>query len=299
MSRDLQLPARFFGETMKLLHAAALTLALSPLAHSQTMPKRPLQNRPTTRRTLAKPRPAPAPFANVSLTGRRTDWQKTPLVETFWGGLVTIENGTLLFTFLDGRVVPTSGIQGEFPNAIDMAVVGGNLMVLNGTTLYRFTPDSVVRERVGEDGAAPVMRHLAEYDGELWGIEYDGTLHRADANGVWTTVGAPGGWLNVTQFFSFKGQLFAADSGTLYSCDREAVWRQIGAVGEWRAINFMVPARNKIWMTGNSNMIAVDANGRKTLVGKGQWPRLDTLVALDNDLVSVRSDGTLAVTSTK
>ena len=284
---------------LQMIAAAALTLALSSAAHSESTPKRSTSQRPVqktvTRRVIAKP----APFAKIALTGRRASWPKKPLAETFWGGLVTIESGSLLFTFLDGRVVPTSGIEGEFPDAVDMAVVGGNLMILNGTTLYRFTPDSVVRGRVGEDGAAPVMRHLAEYDGELWGIEYDGTLHRADANGVWTTIGAPGGWLNVTHFFSFRGQLFAVDSGTLYSCDREAVWRQVGAVGEWKAINFMVPARNRIWMSGNSNMIAVDSDGRKTLIGKGQWPRLDTLVALDNDLVSVRSDGTLAVTSTR
>ena len=242
--------------------------------------------------TLVKP-------VSIAPTGRRADWKKTTLVEGFRGGLVSIEDGTLFFTYLDGRVVMPSNVANEYLKPIDMAVVAGELYVLDGTTLYLLS-NTGNRTRVGEENAAPALRFLAEYDGELWGIEQDGTLHRADENGVWTTVGsAEGVWPDVSQFFSFKGQLYALVGGTLYRCDREVNWQPVGAVGAWSAINYMVPLRNRIWMSGNSNMIAVDAAGRKTLIGKGRWPRLDALVALNGALVSIDSGGQIAVTTTR
>ncbi|HEX8551068.1 MAG TPA: hypothetical protein VF681_05875 [Abditibacteriaceae bacterium] len=242
---------------------------------------------------------AEAKVGTTTITGRRTDWPRTQLVEAFAGGLWTIEKGTLTRTDLNGTV-SQFGTPGEYTNPVDMAVVDDTLFVLDGTVLYRVSDDGT-RTRVGtEETLVPVMRFLTNYDDELWGIETDGTLHRLNQDGTWTTVGETGGlWVSVSQFFSYKGQLYTVALGTLYRCDREAKWQHIGPVGDWKVINFMVPTRNRIWMVGNTNMISVNTSGRKTLIGKGRWPRLDALTALNGDLVGIRSDGTIILTSTK
>lgn len=264
----------------RILAAGALALVLSSYSACQVQ---------------AKP--------GISYTfGKREAWQKPQAVASIGNNIWTIDGGTLYRAELTGEQQQV-GAKNAFDGFTHLAAVNGALLAFDGTTktLHKVGDDGT-RTQIGESERAAI-RFMTELDDELWAIENDGTLYRVDSDGVWSEViGAS--WPAVEKFFSFKGQVWAVAGDTLYRADRAGVWELVGAVGGWKGFEFMVPARNSIWMVRNGNLVSVNRNGKLTVAGRGLWRNIDTMIALNGtmnagDIYCVRSDGSLFLTLTK
>lgn len=233
----------------------------------------------------------------IAPAGMRGQWQSTRLIEAYDGALYTVENGTLYRTYPGGSYTQL-GVKNDYHGTIDLVAAYGNLYASDDDrNLYRILPDG--RKRQLSDSGTFNVRYMTVLDDELWGIEDDGTLYRISNEGVLTQVGPAGGWEKVQTLFSFKGQLWTMDHGTLYRADRDVKWKQVGGVGAWRWAKFLVPAHNRIWMVANGNLYSIDINGKKTLIARNRWRRVDAMTVLDGKLYAIENTGRMFITSTR